>query len=51
VLNANPLENLHHSADIAYVIKNGALYDASTMDEIWPENKPLGRFFWQRDGR
>jgi Tol biopolymer transport system component len=51
VLNANPLENLHNSADIAYVVKNGALYDASTMDEIWPENKPLGKFFWQRDGR
>jgi hypothetical protein len=29
-------------------MKDGVLYDASTMDQVWPETKPLGPFFWQR---
>jgi Tol biopolymer transport system component/imidazolonepropionase-like amidohydrolase len=50
VLDANPLDDLRHSAQVALVVKNGFLYDASSMDQIWPEAKPLGKFFWQRDG-
>jgi Tol biopolymer transport system component/imidazolonepropionase-like amidohydrolase len=49
VLNSDPLRDLRTSADIAYVVKNGVLYDASTMDEMWPQKKPLQPFFWQRD--
>jgi hypothetical protein len=29
-------------------MKGGVLYDAATMDELWPVRKPLGKFFWQR---
>ncbi len=51
VLNSDPVRDLRRSADIAYVVKNGYLYDASTMDQMWPERRPLGEFFWQRNGR
>jgi imidazolonepropionase-like amidohydrolase len=36
VLDANPLENIRNSNTLRYVMKNGRVYDASTMDEIWP---------------
>jgi Tol biopolymer transport system component/imidazolonepropionase-like amidohydrolase len=46
VLNTNPLENIRNTADIRYVMKGGILYDASTLDEIWPERKPFGEYYW-----
>jgi imidazolonepropionase-like amidohydrolase len=46
VLNANPLENIRHTADILYVMKGGILYDAKTLDEIWPEKRPFGPYYW-----
>jgi hypothetical protein len=46
VLNSNQLENIRNTADIAYTMKGGTLYDASTMDEIWPQQKPFGKRYW-----
>ncbi|MEZ4586381.1 MAG: amidohydrolase family protein [Gemmatimonadales bacterium] len=36
VLNADPLERLENTADIAYVMKGGILYDDDTLTEVWP---------------
>ncbi|MEO8451006.1 MAG: amidohydrolase family protein [Gemmatimonadota bacterium] len=47
VLNSDPLENIKNTADIAYVMKGGRLYDDDTLDEIWPEEKPFGPVPWQ----
>ena len=47
VLDADPLADIHNSAKIRWVVKNGTVYDAETMKELWPEEKPLPRFFWQ----
>jgi imidazolonepropionase-like amidohydrolase/Tol biopolymer transport system component len=41
VLNDNPLKDVHHTATICYVMKNGRLYDARTLAEIWPRNRTL----------
>jgi hypothetical protein len=46
VLNSNPLENIRNTTDIQYVMKGGILYDADTLDEIWPEEKPFGDYYW-----
>jgi hypothetical protein len=46
VLNANPLDDIHNTANIAMVMKAGTLYDADTLDEIWPEKKPFGAYYW-----
>jgi Tol biopolymer transport system component len=46
VLNSNPLDNIRNTADILYVMKNGILYDANSLDEIWPEKKPFGDYYW-----
>ncbi len=49
VLNANPLEDIEHTDDIAFVMKRGILYDANTLDELWPERRPYGRRTWAND--
>jgi hypothetical protein len=46
VLNSNPLQNIRNTTDILYVMKGGILYDASTLDEIWPEKRPFGDYYW-----
>jgi hypothetical protein len=48
ILNSNPLENLRSTNDIRYVMKNGRLYDANTLDEIWPTPRKA-KFYWQID--
>jgi hypothetical protein len=46
VLNANPLENIRNTADIRWVMQGGILYDADTLDELWPQKKPYGAHPW-----
>ena len=36
VLKGDPLEQIQNTANIAYVMKSGRLYDASTLEPIWP---------------
>jgi imidazolonepropionase-like amidohydrolase len=45
VLARNPLDDIRHSESLAYVMLNGRLYDAKTLDEIG--NTPRKRLpFW-----
>jgi hypothetical protein len=46
VLDANPLEDLKNTAKISQVMKNGRLYDAATLNETYPRQKPLGPQWW-----
>lgn len=46
VLNSNPLADIRNTADIQYVMKGGTLYEAATLDEIWPESRPFGEYYW-----
>lgn len=39
VLEKNPLEDIHNTNSLRYVMKNGRLYDANTLDEIWPRQR------------
>jgi hypothetical protein len=36
IMDKNPLENIRNSNSVNKVMKNGRLYDASTLDEIYP---------------
>jgi Tol biopolymer transport system component/imidazolonepropionase-like amidohydrolase len=47
VLNHNPLENIQNSESILYVMKNGRLYDAESMNEIGNHPHQRGPFFWE----
>ena len=46
VLNANPLDDIKHTANIAEVMKNGRLYDAATLNETYPRQKALDPQWW-----
>ena len=47
VLNQNPLEDIHHTTSIRYVMKNGRLYQADDLTEIWPRSTRLpSLYFW-----
>jgi hypothetical protein len=46
VLNGNPLENIRNTANIQYVMKGGTLYDATSLDEIWPKAVKYGDYYW-----
>ncbi|MDG1527615.1 MAG: amidohydrolase family protein [Polaribacter sp.] len=47
IMDKNPLDNLRNTNSLKYVIKNGVLYDASTLDEIAPKKKKAPVFHWQ----
>ena len=49
VLDANPLDDIRNTNRIRYVMKNGRLYDADTLDETWPRSRPLGKPAWLGD--
>lgn len=46
VLSGNPLTDIRNTTTAHYVMKDGILYDAATLDEIWPEKRPFGPCPW-----
>lgn len=41
ILNGNPLTDIRHTANTHQVMKNGRLYDAETLAEVWPRQRAL----------
>ena len=39
----NPLGDIHNTREIRYVMKDGALHDVDTRNEISPSNKKVPR--------
>jgi hypothetical protein len=48
ILNSNPLDDLQNTTDIEFVMKNGRLYEAATLDEVWPRQQALPTQWWWR---
>lgn len=48
ILDANPLEDIRNSEKIKYVMINGRIYDAETMNETITREKPRGSFWWKK---
>lgn len=49
VLDSDPLEDIHNSMDLRYVMKNGELYEADTLDRIWPTRRPFPTPYWVQE--
>lgn len=47
VMGKNPLENIRNSESITYVMLNGRLYDAATMNEIGTRQVKREPFYWE----
>lgn len=50
IVGGNPLENLRTTENVAYVMVNGRLFDARTMDEIGHHAREREPFYWEREG-
>jgi imidazolonepropionase-like amidohydrolase len=48
VLDENPLDELENTTTIDFVMKNGRLYEADTLTEVWPRRRPLPTQWWWR---
>ena len=46
VLGSNPLDDIENTLDIDLVMKDGIVYDAHTLDRLWPEARPFGPYYW-----
>jgi Tol biopolymer transport system component/imidazolonepropionase-like amidohydrolase len=49
VLDANPLDDIKNSTSIKYVMKNGELFDAATLDRVWPTAKKFPKPYWVQE--
>ena len=49
VLERNPLADIRNTRSIVTVMKNGRLYDATSLDELWPRPRPLPRLWFHDD--
>lgn len=48
VMDKSPLENIRNTESIKYVMVNGRIYDAETMNEIGNYDKKRSKFFWEQ---
>ena len=46
ILDKNPLDTILNTTAIHRVMQNGRLYDGDTLDQLWPEARPLPPFWW-----
>jgi hypothetical protein len=46
VLDKDPLADIRNSNSVRYVVKNGEIFEGDTLNQIWPENKPLPEPWW-----
>jgi len=50
ILDKNPLDDIHNTNTIHWVMKNGELFEGDTLNQVWPEQKKLQPlWFWQYD--
>lgn len=49
ILHKDPREDIRHSAALSQVMKNGELYDAQTLDKVWPQQQALPPQWWWQD--
>jgi len=50
VLTADPRADIRNTTSLRYVIKNGELFDADTLDRLWPQHVPLPEQWWWNTG-
>ncbi len=46
ILDRNPLDNLRNTNSVSMIMKNGRLYQGSTLNEVYPRNKEFGERIW-----
>ena len=48
ILDRDPLADITNTTSLSFVMKNGRLYGANTLEEVWPCQKSLeSQWFWR----
>ncbi len=47
ILDQNPLEKIENSNSVTYTVMGGVLYEAESMDRLWPSAKSRGPFTFE----
>ena len=50
VLDGDPLADLRQTQNIRYTVANGRVFEAETMDQVWPAPVPRPTFWFERPG-
>ena len=48
ILDRNPLDDIHNSNSVRFVMKNGRLYEGDTLNEIGPRERTVPSYYLQR---
>jgi hypothetical protein len=49
IFDKNPLDDIHNTNTIHWVMKNGELFEGDTLNQVWPEQKKLEPlWFWNK---
>ncbi len=46
VLAKDPLADIRNTNTVRFVMKNGQLFEGDTLNEVWPQQKPLPPLWW-----
>jgi len=47
IMDKSPLDDIHNTNTIHWVMKNGELFEGDTLNQVWPEQKKLEPlWFW-----
>ncbi len=49
ILDADPLADIRNTNSVRYVMLNGELFDANTLEALWPVAKPAPELFWDEE--
>ncbi|MGH7516865.1 MAG: amidohydrolase family protein [Gemmatimonadales bacterium] len=49
ILDRNPLEDIHQTVSIRYVMKNGRLFLADDLTEVWPRHRAVDSAYVRQD--
>ncbi|MBV8515630.1 MAG: PD40 domain-containing protein, partial [Acidobacteria bacterium] len=50
IMDKNPLDDIHNTNTIHWVMKNGEMFEGDTLNQVWPEQKKLEPlYFWNYD--
>ena len=50
LIDGNPLEDIRRTEYVHATMLNGRLYEAATMNQVWPEQVEREPFFWELEG-
>lgn len=49
IMDKNPLADVRNTETIRYVMINGVLFETENMNEMYPQERGRGRFFWEHE--